>query len=69
VLTKCGDSFQTVGKGFQVKRVEKIPECAKLSKAKGGYFEEYKIYFDLLFGYYMIPYVLFHSFDVLDIIL
>jgi hypothetical protein len=30
--------------------------------AKGVYFEESEIYFDLrLFGYYMIPYVLFHS--------
>ena len=31
-----------------------------------------KIYFDLFnsfFGYYMIPYVLFHSFDVFTIIL
>ena len=36
-------------------------------KAKGGYFEEYKIYFDFFntFGYYMIPYELLHSCDVL----
>ena len=33
---------------------------------------KYKIYFDLFntfFGYYIIPYVLFHSFDVFTIIL
>ena len=33
-------------------------------KAKIGYLEESKIYFDLFhtyFGYYMIPYALFHS--------
>ena len=41
-------------------------------KAKGGYFEESKIYFDLFttfFGHYMIPFVLFHSFYVVTIIL
>jgi hypothetical protein len=37
-------------------------------QAKGFYLEESKIYLDLLnpfWGYYMIPYVLFYSFDVL----
>jgi hypothetical protein len=50
-----------------VKLVERIPRvCKAVIKAKGGYFEESKIYFDWLntfFGYYMIQYVLFHSFD------
>ena len=41
-------------------------------KAKGGYYEKSQIYFDFFlhfFGYYMIPYVLFNSFDVFTIIL
>ena len=40
--------------------------CKAVIKAKGGYFEKYKTYFELFntfFGYYMIPYVLFCSFD------
>ena len=38
-----------------MKLVERMPRvCKAVIKAKGGYF----------FGYYMIPYVLFHSFDV-----
>ena len=40
-------------------------------RQKGGYFEKSKIYFDLFntYGYYMIPYVLLHSFDVFTTIL
>jgi hypothetical protein len=41
-------------------------------KSKGGYSEEHKKYILIyltLFGYYMIPYVLFNSFDVFTIIL
>jgi hypothetical protein len=55
--------------------VERMPRvCKAVMKAKGGYLKnlKYKIYFDLLktfLGYYMIPYVLFHSFDVFTIIL
>ena len=41
------NSFKTVGKAFQVKLVEKMPRVCEAVKAKGGYFEEYKIYFDL----------------------
>ena len=46
--------------------------CKAGIKAKGGYLKnlKYKIYFDLFnpfFGYYMIPYVLYHSFDVFTI--
>ena len=58
-----------------MKLVERMPRvCKAVIEAKGGYFEEskYKIYFDLfntVFGYYMIPCVLFHSFDVFTIIL
>jgi hypothetical protein len=37
-----------------MKVVERMPRVCKAVKAKGDYF----------FGYYMIPYVLFHSFDV-----
>jgi hypothetical protein len=48
VFSICGNSFETVGKAFQVKLVERV--CKAVIKAKGGYF-----------GYYMIPYVLFHS--------
>ena len=60
MLSICGVSFKTVGKAFQVKLIERIPRvCKAVIKAKGGYF----------FGYYMIPYVLFHSFDVFAIIL
>ena len=45
--------------------------CKAVIKAKDGYFEEYKIHFDLFntFVYYMIPCVLLHSFDVFVIIL
>ena len=56
-----------------MKLVERMPRvCKAVIKAKGGYCEESKIYFELFntfFGYYMIPYVLFHSFDVFTIIL
>jgi hypothetical protein len=71
VLSICGNS-KNVGKVFQVRLVERMPRvCKAVMKAKGGYFEESKIYFDLFntFGYYMIPYVLFHSVDVFTIIL
>jgi hypothetical protein len=69
----CGNSFKTVGKAFLMKLVERRPGvCKAFIKTKGGYFEESKIYFDLFntfSGYYMMPYVLFHSFDVLTIII
>ena len=62
VLSICGNSFKTVGKAFQEKLVERMPRvCKAVIKAKGGYFKDF-------FGYYMIPYVLFHSFDVFTII-
>ena len=51
-----------------VERMSRV--CKAVIKAKVGYFEESKINFDLFntfFGYYMIPYVLFHSFDVFTI--
>ena len=47
VKEKCGKSIKTVGKAFQVKLVERMPRVCKAVKAKGGYLEEYKIYFDL----------------------
>jgi hypothetical protein len=48
VLSICGNSFYTVGKSFQVNLVETMPRvCKAVIKAKGGYFEESKIYFDL----------------------
>jgi hypothetical protein len=44
VLSICGNSFNTVGKAFQVKVVERMPRvCNTVIKAKGGYFEESKI--------------------------
>ena len=58
VLSICGNSFKTVGKAFQVKLVERMPRvCRAVIKAKGGNFEESKIYFDLVntLGYFMIP--------------
>jgi hypothetical protein len=49
VLSICGNSFKTVGKAFQVKLVKKMPRvCKAVIKAKGGYFEESKLYLDLL---------------------
>jgi hypothetical protein len=48
-------------KAFQVKLVDKVPRvCKAVIKAKGGYFEESKIYLNLFntFGYYMIPCVI-----------
>jgi hypothetical protein len=72
VLNICGNSFKTVGKAFQMKLVERMPRvCKAVIKAKDGYFEESKIYFDLFntfFGYFVI-HVLFHSFHVFTIIL
>ena len=48
VLSICGKSFKTVGKAFQVKLVERITRvCKAVIKAKGGYFAESKLYFDL----------------------
>ena len=48
MLSICGNSFETVGKAFQVKLVERMSRvCKAVIKAKGGYFEETKIYFDL----------------------
>ena len=39
---------QTVGKAFHMKLVERMPRvCKAVVKAKGGYFEESEIYFDL----------------------
>ena len=73
MLSICGNFFKSVGKAIQVKLVERMPRvCKAVIKAKGGYFEEsqIKIYlFNTFFGYYMIPYVLFHSFDVFTLIL
>jgi hypothetical protein len=49
VISICWNSFKTVGKAFQVKLVERMPKGCKVAiKGKGGYFQEYKIYFDLL---------------------
>uniref|UniRef100_A0AAZ3S0L9 Tc1-like transposase DDE domain-containing protein n=1 Tax=Oncorhynchus tshawytscha TaxID=74940 RepID=A0AAZ3S0L9_ONCTS len=40
--------FKTVRKSFLVKLVERMPRlCKAVIKAKGGYFEESKIYFNL----------------------
>ena len=58
-------SFDAVKGLVQSKTI--CQECAKLSS-----WQIYKTYFDLFntfFGYYMIPYVLCHSFDVFTIIL
>jgi hypothetical protein len=42
VLSICGNSFKTDGKGFQGKLVERMPKvCKAVIKAKGGCFEEY----------------------------
>uniref|UniRef100_A0AAZ3R0F8 Tc1-like transposase DDE domain-containing protein n=1 Tax=Oncorhynchus tshawytscha TaxID=74940 RepID=A0AAZ3R0F8_ONCTS len=70
VLSVCGNSFKTVGKAFQVK-LKRMPRvCKAVIKAKGVNFEEYIfICFNTFLGYYMIPYVLFHSFDTFTIIL
>jgi hypothetical protein len=68
VLSICGNSFKTVGTAFIMQLVERMPRvCKAVIKAKGGYIEESQKYLDLFntfFGYYMIPYMLFHSFDV-----
>ena len=71
MLSICGNSFKNVGKAFQVKLFEIMPRmCKAVIKANGGYFEESQmICLTLFFGYYMIPYVLFHSFDVFTTIL
>ena len=58
---------------YLMKLVERMPRaCKAVIKAEGGYFEESQILFDLfntVFGNYMIPYVLFNSFDVFTIFL
>ena len=47
MLSICGNYFKTVGKAFQVKLVERMPrECKAVIKAKGGNFEESKLYLD-----------------------
>jgi hypothetical protein len=44
VLRICGNSFKTVGKGFPIKLVERMPIVFKaVVKANGGFFEESKI--------------------------
>jgi hypothetical protein len=54
VFSICGISFKTVAKAFQLKLVERMPRA--VIKAKGGYFDRFKIYFDVFntFGSYMI---------------
>jgi hypothetical protein len=48
VLSISGKPFITVGKAFQVKLVERMPRVGKaVIKAKGVYFKESQIYFDL----------------------
>ena len=48
MLSIRGNSIKTVGKTFLMKLVERMPRvCKDVIKAKGSYFEEYKIYFDL----------------------
>ena len=45
VLSICGNSFKTVEKAFHMKLLERMPRvCKAVIKAKGGYFEESKIY-------------------------
>ena len=45
VLSICGNSFKTFGKAFLMKLVERMPRvCKAVIKAKGGYFEESKIF-------------------------
>jgi hypothetical protein len=44
VVSICGNVFNTVGKAFQVKLVERMSRvCKDVIKAKGGYFEESQI--------------------------
>jgi hypothetical protein len=66
VLSIYGNSFETVGKASQVKLVERMPRMCKLSSWQWVATLKNLKYF---FGYEMIPYVLFHSFDVFNIIL
>jgi hypothetical protein len=47
VLSICGNSFNTAGKVFQVKLIERMPRvCKAVIKAKGGYLKnlKYRIY-------------------------
>jgi hypothetical protein len=39
-----GNSFKSIVKAFQVKLVERMPRVCKAVKAKGGYFNESKMY-------------------------
>ena len=70
-LSICGDCFKTARKSFLMKLVERMPRVCKV--VKGGYFEESLLnifgFVSHFFGYYMIPYVLFHSIDVFIAIL
>jgi hypothetical protein len=44
---KCSAYVGTVGKAFQMKLVERTPRvCKPVIKAKGGYFEKSKKYFN-----------------------
>ena len=54
MCSACGNSLKTVGKAFQVKLVERMPRVCKAVKAKGGYFEEFKIFFDLLTPFWLL---------------
>jgi hypothetical protein len=63
VLSICGNSFKTAGKAFQVKLVERMPSVCKADiKAKGDYFEESKIYFDL-FNTFLMSSLLFYNIE------
>jgi hypothetical protein len=72
VLSICGNSFKTLRKAFQVTTswswLGDCQESAKLSlKQRLATLKNLKHH--IFFGYYMIPYVLFHSFDVFTVIL
>jgi hypothetical protein len=72
ILTRHTCLLKCIPGDYLMNLVERMPRvCTAGIKAKGGYFEEYKIYFDMFntFGYYMTPYVLVHNFDVFTIIL
>ena len=72
VFSICGnflDCWKSIPGDYLMKLVERMPRLCKAVKAKGGYFEESKIYLDMFNNGYMIPCVLFHSFDVFTIIL
>ena len=57
VFSICGNSYKTVGKAFLMKLVERMPRVYKaVIKAKGGYFEESQIYFDLFNTFWLLHY-------------